>query len=114
MTGVTRHDLRVALRCVAELLDARRLRGAPIPRWLTEHHQRIGTAYRMATLGHHREPDESQSDHEFVSARQAANIIGLSRRQVQRISADLDGRIIDGRWLYPLDTVRAYAEGKQH
>ncbi|MGH8328582.1 MAG: hypothetical protein ACRET2_17680 [Steroidobacteraceae bacterium] len=109
------HDMRVAFRCVSELLDTRRLRGVPIPRWLIEHYRRIEAAYRsMATLGHQPGSDQRSSDNdELVSARQAAAIIGLSRRHVQRLSADLDGRIIDGRWLYPLDAVRAYREGRQ-
>jgi hypothetical protein len=113
--NLTECDLQVALRCVSELLDTRRLLGAPIPAWLVEHHRRVAAAYRgiMSTVGQGTVTDTAQSGHEFISARQAADIIGLSRRQIQRIGADLDGRIVDGRWLYPLNTVREYAEGRQ-
>jgi hypothetical protein len=115
--NLTERDLQIAVRCVSELLDNRRLAGKPVPGWLVDHHRRVAAAYHRAvsTLGHETDAGTAESEHEYVTARQAAPIVGLSRRQVQRIgAADLDGRIVDGRWQYPLHAVLEYAEGKQH
>ena len=41
------------------------------------------------------------------------DILQTSKRQVARIAADLDGELVDGRWLFKEATVRAYAEARQ-
>jgi hypothetical protein len=46
----------------------------------------------------------------LITARKAATILDLSKRQIHRLAADLDGRIVGGRWLFDLGTVTEYAE----
>jgi hypothetical protein len=46
----------------------------------------------------------------LITAREAAAILGLSKRQVQRLAADLDGsQLICGRWLFEASAVTEYA-----
>lgn len=44
----------------------------------------------------------------FIGTAEAALILGRSRRQVQRMAADLGGRIINGGWRFDADEVEAY------
>ena len=65
----------------------------------------------------------SQSGHDFgcggeqsdlwMSAREAAVELQLSKRQVTRLAGDLDGEIIDGRWIFRRSAVTAYAKGRR-
>jgi len=45
---------------------------------------------------------------ELIGAREAATILGLSKRQVQRIAHSLDGRLAAGRWVFDRNAVQAY------
>jgi hypothetical protein len=49
---------------------------------------------------------------ELITAREAATILGCSRCHAQRLTADLDGQIVDGRWLFRRDLVTDYAQQK--
>jgi len=53
-------------------------------------------------------------DDTLITARETAELPGKSKRQCQRIAADLDGKIIGGRWLFSRAAVIDYAEEKGH
>ena len=79
------------------------------------HFDRLDTKVRASDLGHESGCTVGELDNDkLITARQAAAILDLSKRQVQRLAADLDGRIVDGRWVFNLKAVMEYAEGKQH
>ncbi|WP_157139202.1 hypothetical protein [Mycobacterium xenopi] len=107
--------LRAAYYCAAEALRHRRLTGAPIPAWLRTHFDRLATAIQRASESRHESGcGEQQSEPDgWLTARQAAPLLGLSKRQTQRLAADLDGQLVDGRWLFPASTVHDYAQGRQ-
>ncbi|CPR11950.1 hypothetical protein BN971_03243 [Mycobacterium bohemicum DSM 44277] len=54
-----------------------------------------------------------QLEDELITAKEAAEVLGLSKRQCQRIAADLGGRIVGGRWLFGRAAVSEYAEGRR-
>lgn len=109
-------DVAGAYYCAAALVRARQRTGEPIPQWLRQHYDRLDAQVRVSRPGHESGSDTGQSEpDELISAREAAMIIGCSKRQVQRLASDLDGaRIVDGRWLFRRDAVQDYAEGRNH
>jgi len=48
----------------------------------------------------------------LITAKEAALMLGCSKRTVLRLAADLDGRNVGGRLLFEQATVAEYVEGK--
>lgn len=109
-------ELRQLLYCAAEELRARQRGKPPGPQpWLRNLVRRLEleVAVSGSRSRHQTDCGEPQSDaDERISARQAATMLGLSKRQVQRLAADLDGEIIDGRWLFSRTAAEDYAKGR--
>lgn len=108
MTG---DELRAAYACAAEVLRVRRLKGEPVPPWLQAHYRQLDIKVMASRSGHETDCGAEESDSEvWISAREAGQILGRSKRQVSRIAASLDGEMVDGRWLFRRQTVVEYAE----
>jgi len=109
-------ELRAAYYCAAEVLRTRNLSGQPIPLWLRRHYAKLDTGIRsMSESGHESDCDSTQLETDgLITAREAAVMLGRSKRQVQRIAADLGGQNIAGRWLFNPAAVREYAEEMRH
>lgn len=106
-------DVRAALYCAAELIRSRQRTGAPIPDWLRRHYHRLNTEFGMSQSGHGIAGSTEQlEDDKLITAKEAAALLGKSKRQIQRLAADLDGKIIGGRWLFNRASVTEYAEGE--
>jgi helix-turn-helix protein len=106
-------DLKMSHYC-ATVTDAWTAPDHPIRRWLPAHLEKLAAELAMSHLGHQSDSDPAElHPDEPITAAQAAAILGLSRRQVQRIARTLDGRIVCGRWLFNKQTVIDYAEGLQ-
>jgi hypothetical protein len=108
-------DTQAAYHCAAAVIRSRQRTGAPIPEWLRRHYSRLDTQIRgLSESGH----ESGQSDcvagqsNATISAREAAAILECSKRQVQRLAADIGGEFICGRWLFKLAAVKAYKEEK--
>ncbi|MDF3309883.1 helix-turn-helix domain-containing protein [Rhodococcus sp. T2V] len=74
----------------------------------------LGECHRdaLSALRHHDvapPPDDESSDVELISTREAAEVLNVSPRHVQRIAASLDGRRTAGRWIFDRAVVEAYA-----
>ena len=111
--NLTGTDLHAALYVAAEVIRSRQRTGQPVPTWLRRHFNRLDTEIRVLQSGHESDGDTGQSDQEqLITAREAAAILGCSKRQAQRLAADLDGQIVGGRWLFKLNTVTKYAQGR--
>ena len=118
---MTSHDdppgfaLRAAYFCAAEVLRARRRAGQPIPPWLRRHYTELDQQIRLSQPRHEFGCGGEQSEPEnyWVTAREAALMLGRSKRTVLRLAADLDGRMIGGRLLLDRRTVANYAEAKR-
>ena len=111
----TQADLRESYYCASEVIRERRRRGQPIPVWLRQHHARLDAEVRMSRVGRESTSDRPQlKEDELITAREAAEILDVSKRQAQRLAPDLDGRIVGGRWLFSKAVVVGYAEGKRN
>ncbi len=68
---------------------------------------------RVSAVGQHDAapvaPQPHSEGEDNIGTVEAAGILRLSHRQVQRIAADLDGRFIGGCWCFDRRTVQAYA-----
>lgn len=72
----------------------------------------LGAAAAAAHTGHRDDaptPTPAHSPQEdLIGAQEAAHMLGLSKRQVQRIARSLDGRLAGGRWVFDRAAVAAY------
>lgn len=114
-------ELRAAYYCAAEVVRRRQLVGQPIPEWLHRHFDQLDAEVRLSRSGQEFDIAVGQLAHSgptspsLISAHEAAQILGISKRQVQRLAADLDGQLIGGRWLFERETVETYAtEGPRY
>jgi hypothetical protein len=122
-----RVDASVAYYCVAAVIRGRQRTGEPIPEWLRRHFEQLDavirdgssdSAARASRSGHELSDHATQlecdgsTSSELIGAREAAEILGLSKRQVQRLAGDLDGQVVGGRWLYKRTIVCEYAEAR--
>lgn len=101
-------DVRAALVAASMLLDRLRLRNAPLPAWLVQHHQRMRI---MSATGHQNCSDTAQSEQIGVS--EAGHIIGISTRHVRRIATDLYGIQVGTTWVFDRATVEEYAQERR-
>lgn len=111
--ALTPSEIRACEYC-ARVADAVTARNHPIRRWLPALLERLQNELDMSRPRHESAPETEQlRQRELISAREAATILNRSKRQVHRLAADLDGEIVDGRWLFDKQTVAAYAEGRR-
>jgi hypothetical protein len=112
VTDLDDTDIQASYYCCAEVLRNRQRTGAPIPGWLHRHYTRMDTAFRLSQSRQESGCGTRQlKDEKLITAADAADILGWSKRQVQRKATDLDGEIIGGRWLFKLNVVLEYKEG---
>jgi hypothetical protein len=104
--SLSESDLKIALRCVSELLDGRRLRGAPIPQWLRDHHRRVEAEFLTSTLS-------ASGQEQRISALDAAQLLGMSARNVRRKRDKLDGQKHGRDWTFSGRAVEQYARERQ-
>ena len=68
---------------------------------------------RVSAVGQHDgapvAPQPHSEGEDNIGTVEAAGILRLSHRQVQRIAADLDGRFVGGCWCFDRLAVQAYA-----
>lgn len=83
-----------------------------LPRWLAEHLRRCEQA--ASRPGHETGTAAEQSEPVRISAREAATILGVSKRHTIRLAADLDGQLVGGRWLFNPTIVTTYATAKEN
>jgi hypothetical protein len=107
----SRDDTITAYNCVAAVM--RGFRTAPAPWAVTDLYDRLDAEVRMSQSG--REcgcgGEESEQD-KLISSREAAAILGFTKRHVNRIAESLGGEFVDRRWLFRESVVRQYAEGR--
>ncbi|GJO29992.1 hypothetical protein NJB1507_37700 [Mycobacterium marinum] len=101
--------LRAAYYCAAEVMRHRSRTGQPLPAWLRQHFAALDAAVRMSRSGHGFHGGAAQLVQDEVTAQEAADMLGCSKRQALRLAADLDGRLVGGRWLFPRSAVEQYA-----
>jgi Helix-turn-helix domain len=106
-------NLRASYFCASEVIRERQRRGQPTPDWLRRHYARLDAEIRMSESGHELSGDQGELElDELITASEVAQILGISKRQAQRLAADLDGKIVGGRWIFTRAAVIEYSEGK--
>ncbi|RFZ48240.1 hypothetical protein MSS2_04756 [Mycobacterium marinum] len=105
---LSQQDLRAAYYCAAEVIRHRRRTGQPLPDWLRRHYAALDAAVLMSRSRHESESVPAQLGQEQITAQEVADMLGCSKRQTLRLAADLDGRIVGGRWLFPRSAVGQY------
>ncbi|WP_373199840.1 helix-turn-helix domain-containing protein [Mycobacterium marinum] len=109
-------SLRVARDAMTIAASARRANGLPVsPAYLelAEAFDAAMSAARQcdvaqpAVLQHY--PQKTPT----VTIAEAAEALGLSKRQTQRLAPRLGGRLIGGRWLLDEQAVREHLEGRK-
>ena len=105
-------ETRAAYRLAADVVRAKNLHREPIEAWLTILYNRLETRIRMSRARQETARGSAESDVQdgWIGSPQAAAILGWSKRQVQRLASDLDGRIASGRWIFRESVVREYKE----
>jgi hypothetical protein len=107
-------DSRAAVYCASAIVRDRQLRGQPVPDWLRRHLARCEAALVKSRSRHEFDRASSQLDpDDLIDAREAALMLGIGKRQAQRLGHDLDGLIVGGRWVFRKSTVAEYAEAKR-
>ncbi|WP_141213961.1 helix-turn-helix domain-containing protein [Mycobacterium marinum] len=108
-------ETEAALYCAMELIDRRRRAGVPVPSWMIRLAHRLDLTSALSPRGHEIDSgSESLESDLLVGSREAADILGLSTRQVRRLAPDLDGEAIGGRIVFKRSTVIEYAEGRRN
>lgn len=97
----------MALYAVRDLITRRRLAGRPIPHEVLSLYAALDSA---SLFGRESDTAPAQLGDDFIGASEAAEIIGCSSRWVREIHADLDGRLVAGRWVFPRHVVVEYAQ----
>ena len=101
-------DLKQALDCARITLT---LYGSTTPpRRLLDHLDGLERLARGSAAGTESARPREGLGHELIGANEAGRILGCSGRYVRRISGDLDGRRIAGRWVFQSRAVESYAE----
>jgi hypothetical protein len=108
--NLTADDLRRLLYCCNSELRARRLGKPPGPQpWLAQLVRRL--ELELAVSSTRQESDCAETSLEtWIGSRLTADILGWDIRTVQRRCADLDGRKVGGRWIFPETVVREMRE----
>ena len=94
---------------------------APIPSRFLQLQAELAAAaaeVRASATGHNdvapHVPQAQSGCEDNIGTVEAAQILQLSHRQVQRIAADLDGRHVGGCWVFDRAGVQAYATHRNH
>ncbi|TVX97855.1 helix-turn-helix domain-containing protein [Mycolicibacterium porcinum] len=107
---ITDSQARLIRDVVAEVMLNRQRLGAPIP-------ERVRDLLRYVSCSGHQSgsvPTQSEQEpDDLISTEQAAEILGCSPRHARRLSADLDGARVAGRWTYSRTAVTEYAQARR-
>lgn len=106
-------ELRWLYYCVGAAIREREIQHRHVTPCLQRLFNRAHAA--VSDLGHESDCGAEQSEPDVpITAREAADILGVSKRQCQRLAADLDGQLVDGRWQFSRAAVVEYQEGRTH
>ncbi|MBZ4558587.1 helix-turn-helix domain-containing protein [Mycobacterium avium subsp. hominissuis] len=106
-------ELRWLYYCVGAAVRERELHHRHVTPCLRRLFDRADAA--MSESGHESACEAEQSEPDVpITAREAADILGLSKRQCQRLAADLDGQLVGGRWQFSRAAVVEYQKGRAH
>lgn len=106
---LTAHEVRAAYYVTA----AYRRSGRHVPPSVAALCERLDREIRFGVSPTRHESDSAPSplgNVEWIGTRLAAELLGWSLRRVQRHAADLDGRHVGGRLIFPRNSVEDYRD----
>ena len=108
-------EVRAVYHCVSVV--RRGLMPGCCPRWLDDLFGRFDAEHkRLMSVGGHESTEfacASASSQQWLSSCEAAEYLGLTARQVRRLTADLGAVQVGSLWLFDRRKVLAYREGRQ-
>jgi hypothetical protein len=108
---LTSDQIAVVLYALRDLIARRNLGRRPIPPEVVSLNGALLQA--MSAGGHESEGDaEEFESNTLIGPAGAAALIGCTPRHVRRIHADLEGVLVEGRWVFRRQTVVEYAQAK--
>ncbi|WP_280471669.1 helix-turn-helix domain-containing protein [Nocardia cyriacigeorgica] len=109
---MTDDEIRAALYCASEVIRTRQQHAQPVPDWLRRHRAALTAAVEQSVTGQEASGAGSHSEtaENLIGTREAAAILGCSKRQAQRLAADLDGWLVGGRWVFRRTDVDRYRQ----
>jgi len=109
-------DLEAAYYAVAGFIRQCCLIGRIPPPEVRRVYKRLDSHIRLSQGRHETgstaTAEASSNEETWIGSRQAALILGWSKRQVQRHATELGGQITSGRWLFRESEVIDYAEAQ--
>lgn len=108
--------LQTALKSVLLAERTRKLNGLPASaahRALAETLSQAMSAARQCDVAEPEPLKNYPQQQPTIPTEDAARMLGLSKRQTQRLAPKLGGKIIAGRWLLDEEAIREHAEGKE-
>lgn len=119
MTELSRDETRTALYWLDAARRAHVEAGHTAPHSLTALLQRLATLHRCGAPPvekptSQRGVDLSGESEAWIGTGAAAKLLGMSTQAVWRRRRSLDGHQINGRWLYPIATIRDMQRHKEN
>ncbi|WP_322857761.1 helix-turn-helix domain-containing protein [Mycobacterium shigaense] len=111
-------DTEKALFCVNEVISHRRRDGTPVPLWMIQLGKRFDLASltsEMSADGHRSGSGSAALDPDrLISTREAADLLGMSTRQVRRIANDLEAQRPGSGMVFRHSVVTEYARERRN
>lgn len=107
---------RLAIWCAEQELECRKAGTRPggVKRWNGELVRALQLQLAVSRSGHEFGCGSARSEADkLISAREAAALLGMSKRQVCRLVTDLEGISVDGHLIFRESVVAEYAKGRE-
>lgn len=110
---LTPEQVRLTLYATRDLVTRRTLGGQPIPKGMHTLLSGLIAATHSADGSEYRTAEPQLDAEELIDSVGAAQILNCSTRWVRAIHNDIDGRNINGRWIFRRQTVVDYAHERK-
>lgn len=105
-------DVRAAYWCAAQVIRGRELHSHQVPPPVRALFDRLDAEVRMSRARHESDSRTAQlGSDQLIGVNEAADILGWTKRKVQRHATDLDGKRVAGQWVFSRSAVIEYLEG---
>jgi hypothetical protein len=108
-------EIRATYYAVSAFDRGRALAGRPVPPSVRALLDRLDLAIRcpVSSTRHEMYGGRGELEEEWIGTALAAKVLNWHPRRVQRRAADLDGKLVGGRLVFPAGAVEAYREASQ-
>ena len=107
---MNRHELKWALYATTEVLNARRLKGEPIPQELRDFHDELLASWESSDIGH--ETGQTTVLSPTLGVMEVAAMLHRTPRTVRRTAASIGAQRVNGTWVFDRAAVEEFARRK--